>query len=235
MTQWAPPPVVNIQDLVPNPETLSPRRRKVLFEILPKVLGATYKHGSGGNAKWSALSAGYDPTTELARDKAAGKPGDHTTSCGALPGLVANELGLAANIVREGMGGKGLNSVRAAAIRQGAWIQNSGLIQMLAASSGLTGLRPLPGDIYGLCATHDPNSILVHVGIIVRPGTTPNDPIWWTADAGQGTWPDQACILVQRNYEVASAMLTGESTTGLVRNKKMLAGWVDIDKYPFKT
>jgi hypothetical protein len=30
-------------------------------------------------------------------------------------------------------------------------------------------------------------------------------------------------------------MMTGESTTGQVRNKRMLAGWVDIDKYPFMT
>ena len=225
MAHWAPPPVVNIQDLVPNPASLSPRRRKVLFEILPKVLGAAYKDGSGGNAKFTELGAGYPPTTTA--------DGKHITTCGALPGYVAKQLGVPANLMREGMASKGLNAMRTAAMRQHAWIQNSGLIQMLAASSGVNGGRPSPGDFYGLCDTHDPNSILVHVGIIVRPGANPNDTIWWTADAGQGQWPDQECRLVQRNYEVASAMMTGESTTGLVRNKKMLAGWCNIDAYPF--
>jgi hypothetical protein len=40
---------------------------------------------------------------------------------------------------------------------------------------------------------------------------------------------------LKRDYEMATCMMTGESTTGQVRNKRMLAGWVDIDKYPFMT
>jgi hypothetical protein len=39
MTKWIAPVMVNIKDLVSNPEALSARRRKVLFEILPKGTG----------------------------------------------------------------------------------------------------------------------------------------------------------------------------------------------------
>jgi len=235
MTKWFPPPVIDIANLVPNADTLSPRRRKVLFEILPKVLGGTYKNGNGGNPKWMELGSGYNPTSEIERDKNQAKPGPHTTTCGSLPGYVAKQLGVPASLMRDGIASCGLNAVRTAALKQNAWRQNSAFLQMLAASAGQPGPRPLPGDIYALCETRDPNSILVHIGIVVVPGLSPIDINWWTADAGQGKWPDQECRLVQRNYELATCMMTGESTTGQIRNKRMLAGWVDIDLYPFLT
>jgi hypothetical protein len=235
MTKWIPPVMVNIKDLVSNPEALSARRRKVLFEILPKVLGGAYKNGTGGNPQWTELGTGYNPAGEIARDAALPKPGSHTTTCGSLPGYVAKQLGVPTNLMKEGIASCGLNSVRTAAQKQKAWTPNSAFLQALAASAGQSGQRPLPGDIYALCETHSPDSILVHIGIIVRPGMGPLDHVWWTADAGQGAWPDQECRLVQRDYEMATCMMTGESTTGQVRNKRMLAGWVDIDKYPFMT
>jgi hypothetical protein len=233
MTKWVAPPTANIQDLVGNPAGLSARRRKVLFEILPKVLGGTYKNGTGGDPKWMELGSGYDPSAEIARDATLPKPGNHTTTCGSLPGYVAKQLGVPTELMRDGIASCGLNSVRTAARKQQSWTPNSPFLQALAGSAGQAGQRPSPGDIYALCETHNPDSILVHIGIIVSPGNGPADTIWWTADAGQGAWPNQECRLVQRQYEATACMMTGESTTGQVRNKRMLAGWVDIDKYPF--
>lgn len=239
MTKWMPPPVIDIRNLVADAAALSGRRRKILFEILPMVLGATYKNGGGGNPKWTELGSGYDPSKEIARDAgtvknapAGSQPklGPHTTTCGALPGYVAKQLGVPANLARDGMMSCGLNSVRDAARKQQSWTPNSPLFQ---AMSG--GRKPKPGDIYALCETHHPDSILVHIGIIVSTGAGPSDMNWWTADSGQGSWPDQECRLVQRQYIKDTCMMTGESTTGLVRNQRMLAGWVDVDAYPFKT
>ena len=230
MATWIPPPVIDIEDLVPDAAALSERRRKILFEILPKVLGGSYVNGKGGNAKWNDLAKSYDPSKELAL-QAAMAPGafkNPTTTCGALPGYVAGKLGVEASIAREGMMSSGLNSVRDAARKQKSWTPNSPLFQ---AMSG--GQMPRPGDIYALCSTHHPDSLLVHIGIVVRPGK--DGANWWTADSGQGKWPDQECRLVQRQYTNSDCMMTGESTTGLVRNKRMLAGWVDVDQYPFKS
>ncbi len=244
MTKWMPPPVINIKDLVRDAAALSERRRKVLFEILPKVLGGNYKNGAGGDAKWLELGAGYDPSAEITRDAAAVKNapagsqpklGPHTTTCGALPGYVAKSLGVPANLRKDGIASCGLNSVRDAARKQHAWTANSPLLQAMAASAGQGSTRPRPGDIYALCETHHPDSILVHIGIIVSPGISSSDINWWTADSGQGAWPSQECRLVQRQHEGGTCMMTGESTTGQVRNKRMLAGWVDIDAYPFST
>lgn len=235
---------------------LSERRKKVLFHILPKVLGATFKDGAG-DAKWTELGAGYNPTSEIARDKQIvmlaakqgikPKLGAHTTTCGSLPRYVAKQLGIPQEVIRNTGKAKlkdgsivavgslqsgGTEGVRIAAKPYNAWRTHGTLMNAMFASVGMgADHRPLPGDFYALCSGTDPDNHIEHVGIVLEC----NGTNWLTADCGQGQWPDQSCIKVRRQYDPATCQLTGEMTSGLVRNKRLLCGWVDIDAYPFLT
>jgi hypothetical protein len=133
------------------------------------------------------------------------------TTCGSLPMYVARTLG------DKTIGGT--NGVRAAGIKHGAWVEAGG------------DARPRPGDLYALLnqdATDRVHDGISHVGVIVDASTDE----WRTADAGQGDgW---AADYVTRAYDAEAGTLSGEivGTTG-PRPARVLAGWIDVDAYPF--
>jgi hypothetical protein len=133
------------------------------------------------------------------------------TTCGSLPMYIARMLG--DKIIT------GTNGVRTAGVNKGAWVEAG------------DGARPKPGDLYALLnkdSTDRARGGISHVGVIVDASTDE----WKTADAGQGDgW---AADYVTREYDPAAGTLSGEivGTTG-PRPARVLAGWIDVDMYPF--
>ncbi len=178
---------------------LSQRRKRVLESLIPAVVPSRYPE-----PKFQQLTGGVnlsDPNLP-----------PHYTTCGCLPSYVARNLG-GRGMIQAG----GLDGLRTAAKKQDAWVVAE------------LGLRPKPGDLYGLCNGANPNSLIVHVGVIVDA----SGEIWKTADAGQGQLPDQRANYVNRQYNPQTGTLSGEVTNSGNRPPRLVAGWVDIDKYPF--
>lgn len=148
-------------------------------------------------------------TFGLTKESPAVSPG-HTT-CGSLPLYVAWSLGDKAI--------RGTDGVRTAGVENGAWVEAGG------------DARPKPGDIYALLgkdATDRANDGISHVGVIVDASTDE----WRTADAGLGDgW---AADYVTREYDPEAGTLSGENLgTNGPRSAQVLAGWIDVDLYPF--
>jgi hypothetical protein len=221
---------------------LSDRRRQILHAIVPQVVPSTY-----GDAKFKRIDATW-------------VPGSGYTTCGGLPGFVAGQLGLSAEIRREGIGGSGLASMRDAAIKRGAWVHHSMLNRRLAGAMNLESSmnRPQPGDFYMLCSgdvkRHEEfcncltpgkdkgyrGATIEHVGIIVSSEGT----MWKTADAGQPggqimvngvAKPIQAAKYCDRQFDPGSGLLVGEFDGKGGRPMRRLCGWMDVDKFPFLT
>jgi hypothetical protein len=148
------------------------------------------------------------------------KQGGSYTTCGSLPGFVTSELGGKPK-------GKGYDNymkvrslngtfgVRTKGIKYNSWVQAE------------PGKRPKPGDIYALLTpgkTDKLNDGISHVGVIMNS----TGEVWKTADMGQGGGYDGK-IDVQRPYKEATCELAGEINQG--GGYRVLAGWVDIDKY----
>lgn len=212
---------------------LSPRRRRILMQIVPSVVPSHY-----GQPAFRQIDAGWSP-------------GAGYTTCGGLPALVATRLGVSIPMRVEGMGGGGLLSMRNAALKRGAWVHacQQGGAPHGKAIAALPGTVPKPGDLYMLCSgpghehgcclpqratDNDPwpavlGAKIEHVGVIIDAG---GSTAWQTADAGQGGSQFQMALYMQRNYSRASGYMTGEATlTG--RPMRRLCGWVDVDRYPF--
>jgi hypothetical protein len=151
-------------------------------------------------------------TGGLTKDNPNVTPG--YTTCGSLPAYVATALGDSGNPRIQGTFG-----VRVAGMQRGGWVEAGG------------DARPKPGDLYVLLtsgATDRANGGISHVGVIVDASTDE----WRTADAGQGDgW---AADYVTREYDPVAGTLSGEivATTG-PRPARVLAGWIDVDLYPF--
>jgi hypothetical protein len=237
---------------------LSQRRLRILKEILPKVVGGTY-HNFVADAKFKELSSGFNSTgavqvqykrEQTKRDDLGNalSPADlhkpHLTTCGALPGYVGKSLGVRPDVAANrstfkpkgsapipvgSLASSGTEGVRQAAMLYGAWRANGPLINAMRSTSGLGEGRPQPGDFYALCKPPDSGNWVEHVGIILRS----SGDLWLTADSGQDKWPNQAVWVVQRKYDSAGDLLSGEAGTGLVRQMRLLCGWVDVDDYPF--
>lgn len=207
--------------------SLSPRRQRVLAQLLPEVVPSVY-----GSAAFRQIDANW-------------KPGAGYTTCGGLIGHVVGRLGLTQQMRLDGMG-SGLTSVRNAAIRHGAWVHCSDACGQGPGVRNSAGGRPLPGDIYILCSGggHDfgccciqtdktpgrlRGAAVEHIGIIVDTGC---DCLWITADAGQGGGQAQYADYVLRQYNADTGYMTGEqSREG--KPMRRLCGWVDIDRFPF--
>jgi hypothetical protein len=177
---------------------LSPRRRRVIDELLPGVVPCQYN-----DKRFQKMSFG------LTKSSPGVTPG--YTTCGSLPMYVARML--------KDMSIGGTNGVRTAGIKKNAWVVADGE------------KRPRPGDLYALLNKGDSdrlNSGISHVGVIIDA----SGDQWKTADAGQGDgW---AADYVTRKYDAEAGTLTGEIVTGAnVRPPRVLAGWIDLDEYPF--
>lgn len=148
-------------------------------------------------------------TFGLTKDNPNVTPG--YTTCGSLPMYIARML--KDQVIT------GTNGVRTAGVKKNAWVVADGV------------KRPQPGDLYALLnqgETDRVNGGVAHVGVILD--ATGNH--WKTADAGQGDgW---AADYVTREYDAQAGTLTGEvvKATG-ARPPRVLAGWIDLDKYPF--
>jgi hypothetical protein len=158
---------------------------------------------SYGDQRFTALTFG------LRKDSPGVTPG--YTTCGSLPMYIARKLG---DKVITGTFG-----VRTAGVTKGAWVEAGG------------DARPKPGDLYALLvagSTDRAGGGIAHVGVIVDASTDE----WRTADAGQGDgW---SAAYVTRQFDPAAGTLSGEivGTTG-PRPARVLAGWIDVDAYPF--
>lgn len=113
----------------------------------------------------------------------------------------------------------GTFGVRNNAQKTGAWVEADGE------------RRPLPGDIYVLLSqgvTDRAKGNIAHVGFIVDA----SGDEWKTADAGQGDgW---AAGYVNRHYDADAGTLSGENLHSAgARPPRLLAGWLDLDAYPF--
>jgi len=207
---------------------LSPRRRRVLQQILPQVVPSVY-----GSETFKRVDANW-------------KPGSGYTTCGGLPAFVAQALGVTQQMKSEGIGAYGLTGMRNGAIRRGCWVHTG------RTSSDPDGpdRRPVPkpGDLYVLCSGkgHDYGCCTIqrekdtdpwpkvlgakveHVGVIIDTTGT----FWTTADAGQSVGTSQAALYVRRHYNPATGYLTGEQGPA-GRPLRRLCGWVDLDRYPF--
>lgn len=156
-----------------------------------------------GEAKFTKLTFG------LTKDNPNVTPG--YTTCGSLPMYIARMLN--DKVI------SGTNGLRTAGQSKNAWIIADG------------SARPRPGDLYALLnqgVTDVIDGGIAHVGVIVDA----SEDIWKTADAGQGDgW---AADYVSRAYGAQAVTLSGEvvKTTG-ARPPRTLAGWIDIDLYPF--
>ena len=188
---------------------LSGRRQRALA-IVREVCPSAYP-----DSKFTLLTGGIDLSSSTL-------PAGYTT-CGSLPAYVARKLGGNGMIACGG-----LDSLRTAAKKAGAWVPGSGgFAATLAGMYGDGPARPQPGDLYALCQGSSPDGLIVHVGMIVDASSD----LWVTADAGQGKLPDQKAAYSNRRYN--SGMLTGEVTTNGNRPARLVAGWVDLDAYPF--
>lgn len=158
---------------------------------------------SYGQQKFTKLTFG------LTKDNPSVTPG--YTTCGSLPMYIARML----NDKRIG----GTNGVRTAGQNKNAWVVADGV------------KRPLPGDLYALLNKGETDVInggISHVGVILDA----SGDQWKTADAGQGDgW---AADYVTRHYDAQAGTLSGEILQAAgARPPRVLAGWIDIDKYPF--
>jgi hypothetical protein len=212
-------------------ESLSPRRQRILRQILPQVVPSVY-----GDATFKKIDANW-------------KPGSGYTTCGGLPSFVAQSLGVSKVMKDEGMGAYALTGMRNAAIRRGAWV-HTGRSKRNPDGFGGSDVRPMPkpGDLYLLCSggghdfgcctvqkvkDSDPwpkvrGATVEHVGVIVDVTGT----LWTTADAGQSVGTSQAALYVRRHYNPVTNYLTGEQAQK-GRPLRRLCGWVDVDRYPF--
>jgi len=211
-------------------EALSPRRQRILAQILPQVVPSAY-----GDVAFKQIDGRW-------------KPGAGYTTCGGLPCFVAQQLGVTARMKDEGMGAYGLTGMRNAAIRRGCWVHTGRSLRNPGGFACGAGPRPKPGDLYLLCSggghdfgcctlqkvkDTDPwprvrGATVEHVGVIVDTSGT----LWTTADAGQSKGTAQAALYVQRHYNPATGYLTGEQAVN-GRPLRRLCGWVDVDAYPF--
>ncbi|HBR56394.1 MAG TPA: hypothetical protein DEA22_02815 [Blastocatellia bacterium] len=189
---------------------LSPFREHLLNRI-NQLLPAPY------------LSANYDILTgKLRRDDPGvkGSTGVYT-SCGSMPGFVTGEIaryrgykGHAYETYINKYSLNGTNIVRIKGLRYNCWTESD------------SSIRPKPGDVYALLnhgATDKKAAGISHVGVI----EDSSGDIWKTMDLGQGTGFDGK--KVERPYKNDSTELFGETLQG--GGYRVLAGWVDIDKY----
>lgn len=209
-------------------EGLSPRRRRILMEILPQVVPSVW-----GQPAFKRIDANW-------------KPGAGYTTCGGLATFVAQQLGITPQMKKEGMGAFGLTGMRNAAIRRGCWV-HTGRTRAHPGPQAVAP-RPKPGDIYLLCSgkghdfgcctlqkekDSDPwpkilGARVEHIGVIVEA----EGNLWTTADSGQSVGTAQAALYVRRHYNEATGRLTGEQEPK-GRPLRRLCGWIDIDRYPY--
>ena len=199
----------------PVPPHVSDRRLYVRAVLLPRVLGAlgTSKYG---DPEFTELTNGLSKDNpEVVKANERAKPyGGHFTTCGYLPGYVAKQLGDPGQVQLNGP-----SLVRSEGQKYGAWVTADGTT------------RPQPGDLFALLApsvTDKENGLIAHVGVIVDA----SGDRWKTADAGQGDDGFVATYLT-RNYDAAAGTLSEDIRWAGNAIRRVLAGWIDIDKYPF--
>lgn len=209
--------------VAPAPAGASDIREKLiarLRELLPCSIDGTEKDARTKLTKWDAVS--------LFCKRFSG------TSCGSLPGFVSAYLGAeplkngkksgldAYNEYMKKRSLNGTNKVREQGNKFGAWVEGGGPT------------RPKKGDIYALLDrdaqgqpyTDKKTSSIGHVGVILDA----TGDYWMTADLGQGNG-FEGKFDIRRHYDKDKNMLYGEVHQGGVSPYRVVAGWVDIERY----
>lgn len=161
-------------------------------------------------------------TDKLRKDdpKVKAAPGKYT-SCGSLPGFVSKQVasskglkGTAFNNWMTKYSLNGTNKVRDLGTAHGCWVEAS------------ADKQPKPGDIYALLnhgATNKKSDGISHVGVF--DSVVGNK--WKTLDLGQHGGFDGDIVF--REYKAATTELYGETNQG--GGFRVLAGWVDLERY----
>ncbi|HSK72853.1 MAG TPA: hypothetical protein VK892_14220 [Pyrinomonadaceae bacterium] len=193
---------MNAQKNVGNQPSSAIRQR--LLEDLNKVLPCSYMDNN-----YKKITGGLT------------KQGGGYTTCGSLPGYVSAKLwefktGKMASLdILKRITLNGTNNVRTKGMKYGAWFE-----------ANLTD-RPKPGDVYALLdynKTNKKDDVIGHVGVI----QSSSGDEWTTADLGQGDGYSGKRD-IKRPYKSVTGELYGESNQG--GGYRILAGWVDLDKY----
>lgn len=187
--------------IIPAPPLSS--RRELVLRAVAEVVPSQYP-----DERWRRLAPSYRPDDPdwAERIRAAGADPARYSTCGELPGHVADVIGAKGGLER-----RGLASVMTAGKANGAWVEAG------------AGRRPRPGDFLVI---GDRAGSISHVSIAIdTEGST-----WRTADAGQGPRDRQAAAYVERSWnERAGTLGAPQGSTAAPRS---LLGWVDIDRYP---
>ena len=143
------------------------------------------------------------------------------TSCGSLPGFVSAQVALSKGHLNDAQkkwvekyGLEGTNRVRDQGRAHGCWVEAA------------TDKKPKPGDVYALLnygVTDKLGGGISHVGVFEKEVGTQ----WTTFDLGQGGGFDGKKNT--REYRPGPCELTGEINQG--GGFRVVAGWVDLEKY----
>lgn len=196
--------------VVPTPVIMTAFRRH-LIDRLKGLLPAPYNTPNN-----QVLAPGLN--RETLREKTPGY-----TNCGSLPGFVTAEMARFRNLNVENYLKNyflnGTNLVRRRGQQYHSWVEND-------KPDGSK--KPSPGDIYALLnrgSTDKQSAGISHVGVI----QDTNGTHWKTMDLGQGVGGFDGRKDVEREYKPETFELSGEANQG--GGFRVLAGWVDVDKY----
>lgn len=183
-----------------------------------------------GDDNWDLIEPGSE---KQVAEKTYSKPG---TSCLILPGFISRHFGAVpygwafkgtkrVDEVKNYMNKRslsGTNQVRTRGKSFNAWTQATG------------NNLPRPGDIYvlldrdakGAALTQRDTDGVGHVGVVLNAGNSS----WETADLGQGTgWVGN--ISPSREYHAGIGELFGQTNQPGATKFRVVAGWVDVDRY----
>jgi hypothetical protein len=214
--QWSTEGLAGVVGQTQPLSDLRTRLLKRIKELMPAKLGGSPKE----QANWKIIADNVQRFSG--------------TSCGSLPQFVSAFLGAdpLKNGKRTGLQAyeaymakrslSGTKAIRDKGVKYGAWVE-ADLIK-----------RPKPGDIYGLLDRDEKgqprrdkkNDYIGHVGVILDASGS----VWSTADLGQGDG-FEAKYDVKRPYKADVGELYGEVRQGGISPYRVVAGWLDIDKY----
>ncbi|MEO5860240.1 MAG: hypothetical protein ABIR33_14985 [Pyrinomonadaceae bacterium] len=169
------------------------------------------------------MSSNNDLLTDKLRkdDPKVTSTGGKYTSCGSLPGFVSKQVAASKGLKSQSFNNwmnkyslNGTNKVRELGVITGCWVESS------------SDKKPQPGDIYALLnhgMSNKKTDGISHVGVF----DSVQGNQWKTLDLGQHGGFDGDVNM--REYRAATTELYGESNQG--GGFRVLAGWVDLEKY----
>ena len=195
----------------PDDPRLSDDRKKMLDE-------ADKRMGSYRNAGLPTRANGEKGVNLFDGTEAVSKG----SSCGLLPGVLLQKLGVRDNAKTLDFGGAMVGGVEELGKELGVWEVSTGQN------------APTPGDVYILRTGTADNGSVQHVGVVNKVGPE----AWITADAGQGGDNLAAYLtrtlvtpkgIEEAGLEPGTYFAADESSPDTAGGAKRVAGWVNLD------